>query len=117
MLFIFLALPIIFAEAHHVRGEGFTKLFVFGDSYVDTGNSGRQATSWKKPYGITFPGKPSGRYSDGRVFTDYIGQSLSQFILISHLNFSIFYQRNLIIFVETCAYFVSSIGQASYVKS
>ncbi|RVW94190.1 GDSL esterase/lipase [Vitis vinifera] len=57
----------------HVPGGGFTKLFVFGDSYVDTGNGGRQATSWKKPYGIIFPGKPTGRYSDGRVFTDYIG--------------------------------------------
>lgn len=68
---LFLALPLIFTEAH-VPGGGFTKLFVFGDSYVDTGNGGRQATSWKKPYGIIFPGKPTGRYSDGRVFTDYI---------------------------------------------
>lgn len=71
---IFVALSIlIFAEAHGVHGEGLTKLFVFGDSYVDTGNRGRQATPWKKPYGITFPGKPTGRYSDGLVFTDYIG--------------------------------------------
>ena len=55
---------------HHVKH----KLFVFGDSYADTGNS-RKATavSWKPPYGITFPGKPAGRFSDGRVLTDYLG--------------------------------------------
>ncbi|XP_051120006.1 GDSL esterase/lipase At5g03610-like isoform X2 [Andrographis paniculata] len=54
-----------------------TLLFVFGDSYADTGNLPREAsTSWKWPYGITFPGKPSGRFSDGRVFTDFIAKFL-----------------------------------------
>lgn len=49
------------------------KLFVFGDSYADTGNNRKDlASSWKFPYGITFPGKPAGRFSDGRVSTDYI---------------------------------------------
>ena len=58
-------------QHHHDRS---VKLFVFGDSYADTGNSGKFATgSWKAPYGITFPGKPAGRFSDGRVLTDYIG--------------------------------------------
>ncbi|GAV75292.1 Lipase_GDSL domain-containing protein, partial [Cephalotus follicularis] len=52
------------------------KLFVFGDSYVDTGNWGKFANSWKEPYGITFPGKPVGRFSDGRVLTDYIASFL-----------------------------------------
>ncbi|GAU23535.1 hypothetical protein TSUD_40140 [Trifolium subterraneum] len=49
------------------------KLFVFGDSYVDTGNF-LNSPSYKLPYGITFPGKPAGRFSDGRVLTDYIGK-------------------------------------------
>ncbi|XP_022767124.1 GDSL esterase/lipase At5g03610 isoform X2 [Durio zibethinus] len=32
------------------------KLFVFGDSYADTGNNRKDlASSWKFPYGITFP--------------------------------------------------------------
>ncbi|KAK1571915.1 hypothetical protein Q3G72_024890 [Acer saccharum] len=57
---------------HHGRHNDYVKLFVFGDSYVDTGNLGKFATPWKEPYGISFPGKPSGRYSDGRVLTDYI---------------------------------------------
>ena len=50
------------------------KLFVFGDSYADTGNIRKSlSSSWKQPYGLTFPGKPAGRFSDGRVLTDYIG--------------------------------------------
>ncbi|CAH2057573.1 unnamed protein product [Thlaspi arvense] len=50
------------------------RIFVFGDSYADTGNNRKSvAKSWKVPYGITFPGKPAGRFSDGRVLTDYLG--------------------------------------------
>ncbi|KAK4385505.1 GDSL esterase/lipase [Sesamum angolense] len=52
-------------------------LFVFGDSYADTGNLPTSISrSWKSPYGITFPRKPSGRFSDGRVLTDYIASFL-----------------------------------------
>ncbi|XP_062005176.1 GDSL esterase/lipase At5g03610-like [Rosa rugosa] len=52
-----------------------TKLFVFGDSYSDTGNNIKSVTkSWKYPYGITFPGKPTGRFSDGRVLTDFLAK-------------------------------------------
>ncbi|VFQ74210.1 unnamed protein product [Cuscuta campestris] len=50
-------------------------LFVFGDSYADTGNKMKaNASSWKPPYGSTFPGKPSGRFSDGRVLTDFLAK-------------------------------------------
>ncbi|XP_076886398.1 GDSL esterase/lipase At5g03610-like [Bidens hawaiensis] len=52
-----------------------TKLFVFGDSYSDTGNNPKSlASSWKTPYGLTFPGKPAGRFSDGRVLTDFVAR-------------------------------------------
>ncbi|KAL5710670.1 hypothetical protein ACHQM5_021206 [Ranunculus cassubicifolius] len=63
---------------HESNGNqlGLTKLFVFGDSYADTGNNKKGAGSWTAPYGITFPGKPAGRYSDGRVFTDYLASYL-----------------------------------------
>lgn len=58
-------------------------LFVFGDSYADTGNIRKSlSSSWKQPYGLTFPGKPAGRFSDGRVLTDYIGKSFKSFICI-----------------------------------
>jgi phospholipase/lecithinase/hemolysin len=61
----------------HHHHKSITKLFVFGDSYADTGNIKRGfASSWKNPYGITFPGKPAGRFSDGRVLTDYIAKYL-----------------------------------------
>ncbi|XP_019151440.1 PREDICTED: GDSL esterase/lipase At5g03610-like isoform X2 [Ipomoea nil] len=58
--------------------NGPEKLFVFGDSYADTGNWPPTDASkpWRKPYGMTFPGKPSGRWSDGRVLPDYIAEYL-----------------------------------------
>ncbi|CAN6452463.1 unnamed protein product [Victoria cruziana] len=53
------------------------RLFVFGDSYADTGNIWRGlADCWKSPYGSTFPGKPAGRFSDGRIITDFIATYL-----------------------------------------
>ncbi|XP_038691782.1 GDSL esterase/lipase At5g03610-like isoform X2 [Tripterygium wilfordii] len=33
---------------------------------------------WIVPYGITFPGKPAGRFSDGRCLTDYIASFFGQ---------------------------------------
>lgn len=84
-----------FYETPHVAGTTITgsdtgkqeeeyrarKLFVFGDSYADTGNLGKKlgrniARSWFEPYGMTFPKKPTGRFSDGKVLTDYLGQSV-----------------------------------------
>lgn len=67
-------------------------LFVFGDSYADTGNNRKSvANSWKVPYGVTFPGKPAGRFSDGRVLTDYLGThphlSLSMRIVYIHASY------------------------------
>ncbi|XP_031383594.1 GDSL esterase/lipase At5g03610-like [Punica granatum] len=54
-----------------------TKLFVFGDSYADTGNKNiTEGRAWKFPYGISFPGRPTGRFSDGILLTDYIARFL-----------------------------------------
>ncbi|CAK7327546.1 unnamed protein product [Dovyalis caffra] len=62
---------------HHLFNFRPSKLFVFGDSYADTGNNRNSlANSWKVPYGVTFPGKPAGRFSDGRVLTDFLAKSL-----------------------------------------
>ncbi|CAL5095701.1 unnamed protein product [Urochloa decumbens] len=56
-----------------------TSMFTFGDSYIDTGNLVIMAKTvsfpvWndKPPYGITFFGRPTGRFSDGRVIIDFI---------------------------------------------
>ncbi|KAK7337218.1 hypothetical protein VNO77_17781 [Canavalia gladiata] len=75
-IFPFLSLFLILL---HLSGQrvlqaeaGPTKLFVFGDSYADTGNIPEGiSSSWNVPYGVTFPGKPAGRFSDGRVSTDF----------------------------------------------
>lgn len=79
-------------------GEGYRKqLWVFGDSYADTGNLGnlgRELThAWYYPYGITFPRHPTGRFSDGRVLTDFVGTptpppSLSIYLHAMLINYS-----------------------------
>ena len=59
-------------------------LFVFGDSYADTGNRDPTdpslSSTWKFPYGSTWPGIPTGRFSDGRVLTDYFGKHCIHYI-------------------------------------
>ncbi|MCO5571094.1 hypothetical protein L7F22_024826 [Adiantum nelumboides] len=58
--------------------KSYAALFVFGDSYVDTGNQDpSMAAPWRPPYGISWPGLPSGRFSDGRVFTDFYASFLN----------------------------------------
>ncbi|KAL3642671.1 hypothetical protein CASFOL_013486 [Castilleja foliolosa] len=66
-------------EKHEINDQAFrpAKLFVFGDSYADTGNIRKSlGNSWSPPYGTTLPGKPAGRFSDGRVLTDYLARFL-----------------------------------------
>ncbi|XP_010064947.2 GDSL esterase/lipase At4g26790 [Eucalyptus grandis] len=54
-------------------------VIVFGDSSVDTGNNNQIATVVKsnfEPYGRDYyGGKPTGRFSNGRVFTDFISEA------------------------------------------
>ncbi|KAL0543684.1 hypothetical protein IC582_018786 [Cucumis melo] len=77
---LFSFLPFLVFFLHFGQGSSAVhfhplKLFVFGDSYVDTGNIHVNASSARNfPYGITFPGVPSGRFSDGRVLTDFLAK-------------------------------------------
>ncbi|KAI7732519.1 hypothetical protein M8C21_012619 [Ambrosia artemisiifolia] len=74
-IFLLLLFIITGETVYATGGVKPTKLFVFGDSYSDTGNNPKSlASSWKTPYGETFPGKPAGRYSDGRVLTDFVAK-------------------------------------------
>lgn len=75
----------------------FPAVFVFGDSLSDTGNGVLTGISLyskpsKFPYGETFPGRPAGRFSDGRVLVDflatYIGLPLLNPSLDSSADFS-----------------------------
>ncbi|GAB2229580.1 hypothetical protein Droror1_Dr00013826 [Drosera rotundifolia] len=68
-----------------------TKLFAFGDSYADTGNTARPlskfaSSPWTSPYGISFPGNPDGRYSDGLVFTDYLAKYMGMRTPVAYKN-------------------------------
>lgn len=60
-----------------MRGR-YTRVFAFGDSLTDTGNSAifpptAGGTFTQLPYGETYFGHPSGRASDGRIITDFLG--------------------------------------------
>lgn len=65
------------------RNEKAEAVFVFGDSIVDTGNNNNILTTAKcnfPPYGRDFMGgKPTGRFSNGRVPSDFIGINLIRF--------------------------------------
>lgn len=56
---------------------GCTTMLVFGDSTVDPGNNNRLQTAMKAnflPYGADFlGGRPTGRFSNGRLITDILG--------------------------------------------
>ena len=55
--------------------------FIFGDSLVDNGNN-NQLNSLAKanylPYGIDFPGGPTGRFSNGKTTVDVISEFASK---------------------------------------
>ncbi|XP_026453247.1 GDSL esterase/lipase At2g04570-like [Papaver somniferum] len=61
-------------------GAKISAVIVFGDSTVDAGNNNHRLTIVKcnyRPYGQDFEGgKPSGRWSNGRLFTDFISDAL-----------------------------------------
>ncbi|GJN31565.1 hypothetical protein PR202_gb19979 [Eleusine coracana subsp. coracana] len=57
----------------------YTRLFSFGDSVTDTGNFVSlfpNISVLGPPYGETFFGRPSGRFSDGRLIVDFIAEAL-----------------------------------------
>lgn len=54
-------------------------IYNFGDSNSDTGSVSATFRRVPPPYGRTFFGKPSGRYSDGRLIIDFIGMQAALF--------------------------------------
>ncbi|KAF2562660.1 hypothetical protein F2Q70_00016179 [Brassica cretica] len=60
------------------QNKSFSALFAFGDSILDTGNNNRLLTLLKGnfwPYGWNYDYKiPTGRFGNGRVFTDMVGR-------------------------------------------
>ncbi|OVA20513.1 Lipase [Macleaya cordata] len=78
----------------HVGGvrRRFTKMYAFGNSYTDTGNTRSQSGPngfnhvSSPPYGITFFHHPTNRYSDGRLVIDFVTETLSLPYLPPYLN-------------------------------
>lgn len=72
--------------------------FIFGDSLADNGNNNHllsQAKANFLPYGIDYPDGPTGRFTNGRNYVDFIGLALFCFLLIIKvLHFSYFSQMH-----------------------
>nr|XP_043606220.1 GDSL esterase/lipase At3g48460 [Erigeron canadensis] len=77
-----LLLSFTFSSASN-HPQPFKKIYAFGDSYTDTGNtaSGTGPNAFvhvsNLPYGRTFFHRPTNRYSDGRLVIDFVTESLS----------------------------------------
>ncbi|KAL3511573.1 hypothetical protein ACH5RR_024290 [Cinchona calisaya] len=82
-LYTMLLLLVIQAPASECRKAqkrgGAAALFIFGDSYFDAGNNNYintttldQANFW--PYGETYFNFPTGRFSNGRLISDFIAE-------------------------------------------
>ncbi|KAJ9128922.1 hypothetical protein P3X46_034329 [Hevea brasiliensis] len=71
-------------DIHQIRQvaakHNVTCVLIFGDSSVDPGNNNRLSTSMKSnflPYGRDFfNGRPTGRFSNGRLATDFIAEAI-----------------------------------------
>lgn len=73
---------------HISEPERGTAFFIFGDSYFDVGNNNYintstldQANFW--PYGQSYFKSPTGRFSDDRLISDFIGRQLFLIHLLS----------------------------------
>lgn len=61
----------------------FNRIYAFGDSFTDTGNSrsGEGPAGFGHlssfPYGMTYFLRPTNRYSDGRLSIDFVAQSMN----------------------------------------
>ncbi|XP_059076190.1 GDSL esterase/lipase At5g03610 isoform X2 [Cryptomeria japonica] len=77
---LFFLITILSLFAGRGNAEKARALFVFGDSYADTGNQDPYNQSvnqaWRRPYGLTWPGYPAGRFSSGKIQTDLWGDIL-----------------------------------------
>ena len=64
---------------HQCLPKQHVALFIFGDSLVDAGNNNNYINSTTEaqanygPYGETFFKYPTGRFSNGRIIPDLIG--------------------------------------------
>lgn len=67
------------SKSKHSKKHHEVAFFIFGDSYLDAGNNNYINTSTLdqanfRPYGETYFKFPTGRFSDGRLMSDFIGE-------------------------------------------
>ncbi|XP_057495464.1 GDSL esterase/lipase At3g27950-like isoform X1 [Actinidia eriantha] len=74
------------AESSTVASCRFPAIFNFGDSNSDTGSVSAVFGRCPPPNGRTFFGKPSGRYSDGRLIVDFLAEKLGLPYLSAYLD-------------------------------
>ena len=72
------------------RGR-YSRIFAFGNSLTDNGNAAiypptAGGTFTKLPYGQTYFGRPSGRASDGRIITDFLGNQPQSDLSVDQTN-------------------------------
>jgi len=74
----------------------FPAIFNFGDSNSDTGGLAASFLAPKPPYGETYFHRPNGRFSDGRLIVDFIGNVVSYFyiFLCTWLSFYVYKLRS-----------------------
>lgn len=69
--------------ASGAKSSTFRKIYAFGDSFTDTGNTktiagvGAYLSASNPPYGRTFFHHPTNRFSDGRLVIDFLTETLS----------------------------------------
>ncbi|KAF8679129.1 hypothetical protein HU200_045893 [Digitaria exilis] len=79
VLLLVVACALAGGGAEQPRRSGcFTRLFSFGDSITDNGNWMSYA---RPPYGETFFRRPNGRFCDGRIIIDHLGERAAAAVL------------------------------------
>ena len=77
-LFTFSCISLVIpTKCYHNHPQPSASLFIFGDSFFDAGNNNYINTTGRAnyyPYGETYFEYPTGRFSDGRIFPDFIGK-------------------------------------------
>ncbi|KAG6398043.1 hypothetical protein SASPL_139493 [Salvia splendens] len=67
-------------------------MYRFGDGISDIGNAvrvppvGPLFPPTRDPYGVTFPGFPTGRWSDGHLEVDYVGEAVGLPNIVPYLS-------------------------------
>ncbi|XP_078153407.1 sinapine esterase-like [Carex rostrata] len=85
--FLFFKLTILLLSGAHLCHGCYPRMFIFGDSLTDTGNFlSIFGDVPMLPYGQTFFHKATGRWSDGRVFADFIAKELGMSLPVAYLN-------------------------------